>query len=75
MATRKFRMVSAQASGIGGWLLLFVFSQVLSIGLLAWYIAGTIAALTRAHGDDSVGLAVVLVLQIARMVAFIIGSC
>jgi hypothetical protein len=70
MATPKFRMVSTQASGIGGWLLFFVFSQAVAIGVLAWSIPGTIAEL---RGPDAVIVGIVLFLQIARVVAYIIG--
>lgn len=63
-------MVSAQEAGVGGLLLLFVITQVVSIGFVAWAIPGTIASFS---GPDAVVAGIVLFLQVARGVAYIVG--
>lgn len=81
MATRKFRMVSAEESGIGGFLLFFAFTQVISLGIVVWHIPGTI---TETFGPDAGIVSQMdpayvplvsgeLFFQIVRGVAFIIG--
>jgi hypothetical protein len=81
MAARKFRMVSAQESGIGGFLLFFALTQVVATGVVAWQIPSTAAevfgpdgAIVSRMDPNYVPLvSAELLLQIARGVAFIIG--
>jgi hypothetical protein len=44
MTGGKFRMISAQESGIGGILLFFVITQIVSLGLLIWQMPGVLRA-------------------------------
>lgn len=81
MATRKFRMMSAQESGVGGFLLLFALTQVVAIGIVAWQIPGTLvqtfgpnaAIVSRVDAGYLPLVTAELFFQIVRGVAFIIG--
>jgi hypothetical protein len=81
MTARKFKMISAEESGIGGFLLFFALTQILSIGIVAWQIPRTMA---EAFGRDAAIVSRMdpayvplvtseLFFQVARGIAFVIG--
>lgn len=81
MTARKFHMISAQESGIGGFLLLFALTQVVALGVVAWQIPGTLVQLfgpnavivSRMYAGYVPLVSAELFFQVVRGVAFIMG--
>ena len=77
MATRKFHMISAQESGIGGYLLLFVITQFVSLLLGVWRIAASMfafsAPLASSNSTYIPYVTTLVILQTARGLMYALG--